>query len=73
MHNIIGCFIKEEEPEKLDEDIYYPFSLIFSAKKTKKYYCKKEEDLKMWINAIKKVIGYANLLDYYELKVMKNM
>ena len=70
MHNLIGCFVKEEEAEKLDDEIYYPFSLIFSQKKTKKYYCKQADDFKMWTNAIKKVIGYANLLDYYDLKVI---
>jgi hypothetical protein len=70
MHNLIGCFIKEEEAEKLEDDtIYYPFSLIFSAKKMKKYYCKQMDDFKMWTDAIKKVIGYANLLDYYDMKV----
>jgi serine/threonine protein kinase len=68
MHNLSGSFVKEEEPEKVDEMTLYPFVLVFSQIKSKRYYVSTKEEHKMWITAIRKVIGYANILDYYELK-----
>ena len=70
MHNLTGCFVKEEEPEKVDDLQLFPIVLIFSQTKSKKYYASTKDDFKMWVNAIRRVIGYANILDYYELKVM---
>eukprot|EP01022_Parablepharisma_sp_SALTPOND_P006660 TRINITY_DN126_c1_g1_i1.p1 TRINITY_DN126_c1_g1~~TRINITY_DN126_c1_g1_i1.p1 ORF type:complete len:708 (+),score=74.27 TRINITY_DN126_c1_g1_i1:471-2594(+) len=68
MHNLTGCFVKEEEPEKLDDSTLYPFLLVFSQIKSKRYYAATREEYKMWVSSIRKVIGYANILDYYELK-----
>lgn len=68
MHNLRGCFIKEEEAEKVEDQVLYPFSLIFSQMKTKKYYAPSKDDYKMWVASIKNDVGYANLLDYYDLK-----
>jgi len=69
MRSLTGCFIREDEPEKIEEQQYFPFTLVFSQIKSKKYYAANKEDFKMWVSAIKKIVGYANLLDYYELKV----
>ena len=68
MHSLTGCFVKEEEPEKIEDLMLYPFLLVFSQIKSKRYYAGSKEDQKMWVSAIRKVIGYANILDYYELK-----
>ncbi|MDR3736442.1 MAG: protein kinase [Acidobacteriaceae bacterium] len=68
MHNLTGCFIKEEEAEKVDDRTLYPFVLIFSQIKTKKFYAATKEEHTLWVNAIKRVVGYANLLDFYDLK-----
>ena len=69
MHNLMGVFLKDEPEEHLDATtVLYPFSLIFPGNKPRTYYLLKKEDKQKWMDAIKKVIGYANLFDYYEVK-----
>jgi tRNA A-37 threonylcarbamoyl transferase component Bud32 len=69
MHNLIGVFIKEEPEEKLDDStILYPFSLVFPPAKARTYYLQSKEERDRWIRAIKKVIGYSSLHDFYEIK-----
>jgi hypothetical protein len=69
MHNLMGVFIKDEKEEHLDATtVLYPFSLIFPGNKPRTYYLLKKEDKEKWMDAIKKVIGYANLFDYYDVK-----
>jgi len=69
MHSLIGVFIKECGPEHLDENtILYPFTLIFPGNKERTYYLLDEQSLNNWVTTIKKVIGYASLFDFYELK-----
>ena len=70
MHSLVGCFLKEEPAEKVDGQNVLPFTLVFSATKTKKYFTASKEEYQNWINYIKKTIGYASLLDYYDLKVL---
>lgn len=68
MRTLTGCFLKEGEPEQVGHETKFPFSLVYSAKKIKTYYADSKEDMQKWVTAIKGVIGYANLLDYYELR-----
>lgn len=69
MHNLVGAFIKDEPEEPLDDQFtLYPFSIIFPGYKPRTYYLINKEDKKKWMDAIKKVIGYTNLFDYYEFK-----
>jgi len=69
MHNLVGVFIKDEPEEYLDSTtVLYPFSLIFPGNKPRVYYLLNKEDKEKWMNAIKKVIGYSNLFDYYDIK-----
>lgn len=68
MHGLTGALVKEEDQEKIDDLILYPFSLVFSQNNTKRYYATTKEEQVQWINSIKKVVGYANILDFYELK-----
>jgi len=69
MHNLVGVFIKDDGEEKLDSTtVLYPFSLIFPGNKPRTYYLLNKEDKKKWMDAIKKVIGYTNLYDYYDIK-----
>ena len=70
MIGLVGCYLKEEPQEKIEGQMMFPFSLILSAKKTKKYCAATKDEYQMWINYIKKTVGYASLLDYYELKVI---
>jgi serine/threonine protein kinase len=69
MHSLVGVFIKDEVEEQLDATtILHPFKLIFPAGKARSYYLLTKEDKEKWMNAIKKVIGYSNLFDFYEIK-----
>lgn len=69
MHNLIGVFIKDEEEEHLDANtVLYPFSLIFPGNKPRTYYLLNKDDRNKWCDAIKKVIGYSSLFDFYEVK-----
>lgn len=69
MHSLIGVFIKEEDPEHLDENtVLYPFTLIFPGNKERTYYLTTKESMNNWVTTIKKVIGYASLFDFYVMK-----
>lgn len=69
MHNLIGVFIKDEPEEHLDaQTVLYPFKLIFPPNKVRTYYLLTNDEKDKWIEAIKKVIGYATLTDFYDIK-----
>jgi serine/threonine protein kinase len=67
MHNLIGVFIKDEPEEIIEGNTLYPFKLIFPPNKARTYYLTSQAQKDSWIKAIKNVIGYANLFDYYDL------
>jgi serine/threonine protein kinase len=46
----------------------YPFKLIFPGNKARCYYLLTKEDKEKWMTAIKKVTGYSNLFDFYDIK-----
>ena len=70
MHTLTGCFLKDENPEKMDDkSIMYPFTLCFGSELAKKYYCTSKVELNKWSNIIKHSIGYSNVTDYYTIKV----
>jgi hypothetical protein len=66
MHNLSGCFIKENSEKLMDGQTYYSFSVIFSSK-TRNYYTTSREEMKKWINCLKDAIGYQSFFDYYTL------
>ena len=66
MHNLSGCFFKENSSEKINEKIYYCFSVVF-PKKERKYYVSSKEIYDNFIKALKKSFGYLNFFDYYEM------
>lgn len=69
MHNLVGVFIKDDLEEYLDSTtVLYPFTLIFPGNKPRTYYLNKKEDKDKWMDVIKKVIGYSNLFDFYDIK-----
>lgn len=69
MHSLVGTFIKDEVEEQLDSTtVLHPFKLIFPNQKVRSYYLLTKEDKEKWITALKKVIGYSNLFDFYEIK-----
>jgi Ca2+-binding EF-hand superfamily protein len=67
MHNLSGVFVKEELKAKIDDSVYFCFSVIYPKKK-RIYYIDNEDDYKNWIKYIKKVTGYSTLTDIYEVK-----
>ena len=68
MHSLVGVFIKDETEEQLDSTtVLYPFKLIFPPNKARSYYLTSKEEKVKWLNAIKNVIGYANMFDYYQI------
>ena len=69
MHSLVGVFIKDEAEEQLDSTtVLYPFKLIFPPNKARSYYLTDREEKERWVTAIKKVIGYSNVFDFYEIK-----
>ena len=68
MRTLMGSFFKEGEPQELGTETKYPFTILYSSKKSKTYYADTPDDLLMWVTAIKGVVGYANLLDFYEMR-----
>jgi serine/threonine protein kinase len=65
MQSLVGVHIKNEREETENGQVLYPFMLIFPNKR-RIYYLKSEEEKQFWLEAIKKVIGYADLYDFYE-------
>lgn len=69
MHSLVGVFIKDEAEEQLDSTtVLYPFKLIFPPNKARSYYFSDRAEKERWMDAIKKVIGYSNVFDFYEIK-----
>lgn len=69
MHSLAGIFIKDDLEEFMDsKTVIYPFSLIFPANKIRTFYLPNKEEKRMWMDAVKKVIGYSNLFDFYTIK-----
>lgn len=70
MHNLIGVFINGDLPEERLDDttVLYPFNLIFPPSKPRTYYLQTLEEKEKWVRAIKKVIGYSSLHDFYDIK-----
>ncbi len=69
MWSLSGMYIKGVMEEILDKNtILYPF-LLSSNKNSRIYYALKKDEKTDWMSAIKTAIGYANIQDFYELKV----
>lgn len=68
MQSLVGVHIKNEMDEIIDQQtIVYPFMLIFPNKR-RIYYLQTKIEKEQWMDAIKRVIGYSNLYDFYDLK-----
>lgn len=69
MHSLVGVFIKDEPEEQLDSTtVLHPIKLVFPPNKGRVYYLLNKEEKEKWVNALKKVVGYSNLFDFYEIK-----
>ena len=67
MHNLSGVFLKEEINHKFENQLFYCFSVVY-PKKSRIYYVDNDEDNQKWIKNIRKVTGYQNLTDIYDIK-----
>ena len=61
--------VREELAEIMQKKLpLYPFKLFFGQTQLALYALKQEERAK-WVKALKDAIGYANLSDFYDMKV----
>ena len=67
MHNLSGVFIKEDQPITYEGQNLYCFQVVY-PKKSRFYYVDNEEEYQTWMKFIRRVTGYANLTDLYEVK-----
>ena len=66
MHNLSGCFVKENGEKKISEEKMYSFSVLFTGK-TRNYYCYDKNSALNWSSNIKQAIGYSSFFDFYEM------
>jgi len=67
MHNLSGVFLNEEAQHKIDNENFYCFSVIY-PKKSRLYYVDNQEDYTNWLKCMRRVTGYENLTDIYDVK-----
>ena len=66
VHNLSGCFIKENGEELVGKLMYYSFSIIF-LNKVRNFLLKDRTIAKEWTKSLRQVIGYKNFFDFYEM------
>ena len=66
MHNLSGCFVKDNGTKTINEKVYYSFSLVFPSKE-RSFYCNTKEIYDNFTNKLKEAFGYLNFFDYYEM------
>ena len=66
MHNLSGCFVKENGSKKINDKTYYCFTLVFPSKE-RSFYCNSKEIYENFNRALKEAFGYLNFFDYYEM------
>ena len=66
MHNLSGCFIKENGTKKIGDKTLYNFIIVFPSKE-RGYYCNSKEIYDNFIKKFKEAFGYLNFFDYYEM------
>ena len=67
MHNLSGVFLKVESSEIFEGITFFCFSVVY-PKKIRYYYVDNLDDYHKWVGVIKKVTGYADLNDIFEVK-----
>jgi len=66
MHNLSGCFVKENGDKLMGEEKMYSFSIQFTGK-IRNYYCYEKEAALKWSFCLKNAVGYLSFFDYYEM------
>ena len=67
IHNLSGVFIQSNGLVKLGDKQFYCFTIIFPTK-PRKYYLSNESEYYNWVNTIRKIVGYSNLNEIYEIR-----
>lgn len=67
MHNLSGVFVKEDQPISYEGNNLFCFQVVY-PKKSRFYYVDNEQEYQAWMKVIRKVTGYENLSDIYEVK-----
>ena len=66
MHNLSGCFVKDNGTKVLNDKTYYSFTLVFPSKE-RSFYCHSKEIYENFTQKLKEAFGYLNFFDYYEM------
>lgn len=66
MHNLSGCFVKENGEKKINEEKMFSFCIQFSSKE-RNYYCYSKESASTWVSLLKDAIGYKSFFDFYDM------
>ena len=66
MHNLSGCFVKDNGTKILNDKTYYSFTLVFPSKE-RSFYCSSKEIYDNFTEKLKESFGYLNFFDYYEM------
>ncbi len=66
MHNLSGCFVKDNGTKILNDKTYYSFTLVFPSKE-RSFYCNSKEIYENFTKKLKEAFGYLNFFDYYEM------
>lgn len=67
MHNLSGVFLQEGEKCNLEGMDLFSFSVVY-PNKSRIYYVEKEPEYKLWVQTIRKAIGYESLTELYEIR-----
>ena len=67
IHNLSGVFIQDNGLVKLGDKQFFCFTIIFPTK-PRKYYLSNEMEYHHWVNTIRRIVGYSNLSEIYEIK-----
>ena len=63
MHNLSGCFVKENGSKKINDKTYYCFTLVFPSKE-RSFYCNSKEVYDNFNRCLKEAFGYLNFFSY---------
>ena len=66
MHNLSGCFVKDNATKVINDKTYYSFTLVFPSKE-RSFYCSSKEIYDNFTEKLKGSFGYLNFFDYYEM------
>ena len=66
MHNLSGCFVKDNGSKVINDKTYYSFTLVFPSKE-RSFYCNSKEIYNNFTEKLKESFGYLNFFDYYEM------